>query len=338
MDGLTLALIAVTVTALATAVAVWVTRRAGDRMIGTELAALRARLDGLVAQQAEIPRVVADGSATQARALADVRERLVELTVAARQLDTLDAAVGDLRQLLTVPKLRGALGELWLEELLRDALPPDHVALQHAFRSGERVDAVVRLRDRLVPIDAKFPLEAWRRVLASDGADAERERRAFLRAVRARVDEVAAKYIRPEEGTTDFAVMYVPAEGVFYEAILREAPEPGVESTLDYARRRRGLLASPHTVWAYLGAVAHGLRGVVLEERQREVLDALAGLQQDVETFFDAFDLARRHLLNAERQLQEAERLGYRLQDRVGMLRSLPAANSAGGDGPITPG
>jgi len=339
MDGLTLVLVAVVVTAVAVTLAVWIPGRARDRMIGAELAALRARLDGLVAQQADLPRVVADGSATQARALADVRERLAELTAAARQLETLDAAVGDLRQLLTVPKLRGALGELWLEELLRDALPPGHVTLQHPFRSGERVDAVVRLRDRLVPIDAKFPLDAWRRVLASDGVEADRERRAFLRAVRARVDEIAAKYIRPDEGTTDFAVMYVPAEGVFYEAILREEAEAGVESTLEYARRRRVLLASPHTFWAYLGAVAHGLRGVVLEERQREVLDALAGLQQDVETFFDAFDLARRHLLNAERQLQEAERLGYRLQDRVGMLRSLPAAGDRGGaERPATPG
>jgi DNA recombination protein RmuC len=321
MNGLALALL---VLAGALVAAAWLLRSRSPVALTAELTALRARLDTLVSAQAELPRAVADGSATQARALADVRERLAELTAAARQLETLDAAVGDLRNLLAVPKLRGVLGELWLEELLRDALPPGHVVLQYQFRSGERVDAVIRLRDRLVPVDAKFPLEGWRRVLDADGADADRERRAFLRAVRARVDEIAAKYIRPEEGTTDFAVMYVPAEGVFYEAILQEQVEGKTESTLDYARRRGVLLASPHTFWAYLGAVAHGLRGVVLEERQREVLDALAGLQQEVAAFFDAFDLARRHLLNAERQLQEAERLGYRLQDRVGMLQALP--------------
>jgi len=324
MNGLTLALL---VLAGALVLAAWLLRSRSPDALTSDLTALRARLDALVVAQAELPRAVADGSAAQAHALADVRERLAELTVAARQLETLDAAVGDLRNLLAVPKLRGVLGELWLEELLRDALPPGHVTLQYQFRSGERVDAVIRLRDRLVPVDAKFPLEAWRRVLDADDAEADRERRAFLRAVRARVDEIATKYIRPEEGTTDFAVMYVPAEGVFYEAILREEPDGSTEPTLDYARRRRVLLASPHTFWAYLSAVAHGLRGVALEERQREVLDALAGLQQEVGAFFDAFDLARRHLLNAERQLQEAERLGYRLQDRVGMLQALPVGD-----------
>jgi len=322
MDGLTLALL---VLAGAVVVAAWLLRSRPAAAATPELAALQARLDALVAAQADVPRALADGSASQARALADVRERLAVVATAARQLEALDAAVGDLRRLLAVPKLRGALGELWLEELLRDALPPGHVTLQYAFRSGERVDAVVRLQDRLLPVDAKFPLDAWQRVLAGEGADAERERRAFLRAVRARVDEVAAKYIRPDEGTTDFAVMYVPAEGVFYEAILCEQPAGGAESTLDYGRRRHVLLASPHTFWAYLGAIAHGLRGVVLAQRQREVLDGLAALQQDVEAFFDAFDVARRHALNAERQLQEAERLGYRLQDRLGMLRTLPA-------------
>jgi DNA recombination protein RmuC len=136
------------------------------------------------------------------------------------------------------------------------------------------------------------------------------------------VDEIAAKYIRPDEGTTDFAIMYVPAEGIFYEAILREEPADGAETTLEYARRRHVLVASPHTLWAYLGAVTHGLRGVALEARGREVLDALEGLERDVAAYFDAAEVARRHLGNAVRQLEEAERLGYRLQDRLGALLS----------------
>lgn len=274
---------------------------------------------------------------TVAAQLAEVRARLdalaggqAELAVATRSLDGLDAAVGDLRRILAVPRLRGAQGELWLEELLRDALPPGHVELQYRFRSGERVDAALRLRERLVPIDAKFPLEGWRRVVAADGADADRERRAFLRAVRAHVDQVAAKYIRPDEGTTDFAIMYVPAEGVFYEAILGDEEGDGTETTLEYARRHRVLVASPHTLWAYLAVVAQGLRGVVLEAREREVLDALTALQREISAYFDAADVARRHLANAVRQLEDAERLGYRLQDRLAAL--LAAGVAAGRD------
>ncbi len=315
---------AILVLAVAVVVAALVLRRgpADPGSVAAQLAEVRARLDTLARGQADLPGTVANGAAVQARALADVRERLAELVAAARSLDGLDEAIGDLRRVLTVPKLRGALGELWLEELLRDALPPGHVELQYRFRSGERVDAVVRLRDRLVPVDAKFPLDAWQRVLAAEGPEADRERRAFLRAVRARVDEIADKYVRPDEGTTDFAIMYVPAEGVFYEAILRDESGDGAETTLEYARRRHVLVASPHTLWAYLGAVAHGLRGVVLEAREREVLDALTGLQRDVTAYFDAAEVARRHLGNAVRQFEEAERLGYRLQDRIGALLS----------------
>ena len=320
MELLPLAILAL---AVAVVIAALVLRRRAapdPGSVAAQLAEVRARLDVLARGQAELPGAVADGAAVQARALADVRERLAELAAAARTLDGLDAAIGDLRRVLVVPKLRGALGELWLEELLRDALPPGHVELQYRFRSGERVDAALRLRDRLVPVDAKFPLEAWRRVVAAEGAEADRERRAFLRAVRAHVDQIAGKYIRPDEGTTDFAIMYVPAEGIFYEAILRDEAGDGAETTLEYARRRRVLVASPHTLWAYVSAVAHGLRGVALEAREREVLDALVGLQRDVAAYFDAAEVARRHLGNAVRQLEDAERLGYRLQDRLAAL------------------
>lgn len=319
MDALTLAVLLL---AVAIVVAATVLRRAGAAgrgMVGDQLAELRARIDTLVAAQAEVPRAVATGAASQAEALGLVRERLAELAAAAQRLDAMGEAVGDLQRLLAVPKLRGALGEFWLEELLRDALPPEHYAMQHGFASGERVDAVIRLRDRLVPVDAKFPLDGWRRALELDGEEAVRERRAFLRAVRARVDEIATKYIRPDEGTTDFAIMYVPAEGVFYDALLRE-DAPRDEGVLDYARRRHVVVASPHTFWAYLSAVALGLRGVALETRQQAVLDNLAALQREFGDLFDVMETAHRHLSNAERQFEEAERRGYRVQDRLAAL------------------
>src|SRR3989449_9172910 len=103
--------------------------------------------------------------------------------------------------------------------------------MQHAFRSGERVDAALRIGDRLVPVDAKFPLEACQRLLTTTGAEAEREARAFARSLKERIDEVADKYIRPDEGTYDFALMYIPAENVDYEAVLR-AEGPGEAESL----------------------------------------------------------------------------------------------------------
>src|SRR5581483_7143279 len=188
-------------------------------LIQQQLGELRGRFDQLVAAQQEVPRALAQGSAAQARVLEDVRERLGQLGEATKRLEAMGATVTEVQQLLQVPKLRGTIGEVWLEELLGQILPPAHYAMQYRFRSGERVDAVRRL--------------------GASGAEAERERRAFLRSLRDRVDEIADRYIRPDEGTYEFALMYIPAESVYYEAVLRaDDPDDG-RSVLTHAMRRR---------------------------------------------------------------------------------------------------
>src|SRR5207244_388271 len=145
----------------------------------------------IVVLVALIVLLILRGSADQTRVLSDVRERLGALAEVTRRLEAMGASVTEVQQLLQVPKLRGTLGEIWLEELLRQILPASHYEMQHAFRSGERVDAVLTLGDRLVAVDAKFPLEACQRMLAAGGAAAERERRPFARSLRERIDEIA---------------------------------------------------------------------------------------------------------------------------------------------------
>src|ERR671934_3094433 len=125
--------------------------------------------------------------------------------------------LGQLQQILRPPKARGGFGELLLENLLRDRLPPTAYALQYGFAGGERVDAVIRV-DRLVPIDSKFPLDNFERMVNADN-DIERQQfeKLFARDVKAHVDAIASKYIRPDEGTYDFAFMYLPSEAIYYE-------------------------------------------------------------------------------------------------------------------------
>ena len=131
--------------------------------------------------------------------------------------------IAGLEQILRSPKVRGGLGESFLEGLLGQMLPREHYDLQHTFATGDRVDAVVRIGGRLVPIDAKFPLENFRRLLDETDEDKRRAlRRAFGRDVKARVDEIAKRYILPDEGTFDFALMYIPAENVYYEIIVKD--------------------------------------------------------------------------------------------------------------------
>jgi len=298
-------------------------RRPGERTAGLiqqQLIELRARFDQLVAAQQAVPRALADGSAEQARVLHDVRERLGQLGEVAKRLETMGETVSEVQQLLQVPKLRGTIGEVWLAELLQQILPASHYEMQYQFRSGERVDAALRLGDRLVPVDAKFPLEACQRMLAATGADEERERRAFTRSLKERIDEIADKYIRPDEGTYEFALMYIPAENVYYEAVMGGADPGDGRSVLGHALRRRVIPVSPHTFYAYLLVILHGLQGMRVEQRAREIQDQLGALGQQFDAFWAAFQTVGTHLANAQKKYDESARQAGRVRDRFDQI------------------
>ncbi|HVH68240.1 MAG TPA: DNA recombination protein RmuC [Gemmatimonadales bacterium] len=306
--------------AVCTLLVVVLLRRPGSEravdLIQQQLIELRARCDQLVAAQQDVPKALAQGSAAQASLLSDVRERLGALGEATRRLETVGATVTEVQQLLQVPKLRGTIGEIWLEELLRQILPGSHYEIQHAFRSGERVDAALKLGDRLVAVDAKFPLEACQRMLAADGTESERERRLFARSLKDRIDEIADKYIRPDEGTYDFALMYIPAENVYYEAVLRAEDPEDAKSVLGHAMQRRVIPVSPHTFYAYLLVILHGLKGMQVERQAREIQERLGGLRQQFDAFWTAFETVGAHLANAQKKFEESERHAGRVQDR----------------------
>ena len=298
-------------------------RPSGDRALGLiqqQLVELRGRFDQLVTVQQQVPTALAMGRAEQARVLEDVRERLGQLGEVTKRLETMGETVTEVQQLLQVPKLRGTIGEVWLEELLQQILPASHYQMQYQFQSGARVDAVLKLGQRLVPVDAKFPLEACQRMLRSTGAEAERERRAFTRSLKDRIDEIADNYVRPDEGTYEFALMYIPAESVYYEAVLRgEDPSDG-KSILGHAMARRVIPVSPHTFYAYLLVILHGLKGMRVEERAQEIQAELAALGQQFAGFWTAFETLGAHLANAQKKHEEAARHGKRVRDRVDRL------------------
>ena len=285
-------------------------------LIQQQLIELRARFDQLVAAQHEVPKALAQGSAEQARVLQDVRERLGQLGEVTRRLETMGETVSEVQQLLQVPRLRGTIGEVWLEELLRQILP-GHYEMQHQFRSGERVDAVLRLGERLVPVDAKFPLEACQRMLATSGPEQERERRAFARSLKDRIDEIADKYIRPDEGTYEFALMYIPAESVYYEAVMGRSVDPDDGGgVLGHAMQRSVIPVSPHTFYAYLLVILHGLKGMRVEQRAREIQDQLGGLRQQFDAFWSAYQTVGTHLANAQKKFEDSARHAGRVRDR----------------------
>jgi len=217
-------------------------------------------------------------------------------------------------------KSRGSLGEITLERLLEDSLSSGLYATQYRFSSGEAADAVIFLRDKkLMAIDSKFPLDAYRRI-ATEGDEA---RRALATAVKGHADAIAKKYIVPEEGTLDLALMFVPSESVYYE-LLMTADAKG--QPLDaYCREKQVIAVSPNTLYAHLCVIAMGLRGMQTEENVGRLLGSLSGLEKQVDKFTEKFGILGTHLKNAAQSYGESDKLLEKTHDVLqGMLA--PAA------------
>ena len=288
------------------------------QLVGQQLAQLTGQMNDRLREGLELVQrsqaSVGERLDNTSRVFADVQKGLGELREATGKVYEVGRDVATLHDILRAPKLRGGLGELLLGDLLAQVLPAAHFTLQHTFRSGERVDAVVRLGDALVPVDSKFPLEDFRRVLqAADDEERARARKAFIARVRKHIDDIATKYIVPDEGTYDFALMYIPAENVYYETIIRE-DEPGLAA---YAIGRKVIPVSPNCFYAYLQAIVLGLRGLRIEARAHEVMGQLARLDGDLARVREDFRLVGKHLTNAAQAHGVAERRIERLEGKL---------------------
>jgi DNA recombination protein RmuC len=267
-----------------------------------QLGQVRQELQASVASTGQLAsdaqRDVADRLKSSTDALVQMTQRIGEVHQASQDLSKATQA---LQSVLGGAKTRGILGEVTLERMLEDALPRSAYATQYRFAStGAIVDAMVRSGERLLCIDSKFPLEAYRR-LADGGDEARRE---FCQAVRLHADSIAKKYILPGEHTFDYAMMFVPSEGVYYELLMSEDSKYG---RLDeYCRGKRVFPVSPNTFYACLSAVAMSLQSQKIEENARHLIANLAGLQKQFDDFGGAYEKVGTHLRNAQQRFEEA--------------------------------
>ena len=243
-------------------------------------------------------RDVAERLKSSTDALVQMTQRMGEMQQASHDLSK---ATQTLQSVLGGAKTRGILGEATLERLLEDALPRSAYSTQHKFPStGAIVDAIVRSGDRLLCVDSKFPLDAYRR-LADGGEEAKRD---FCQAVRGHADSIAKKYILPGEHTFDYAMMFVPSEGVYYELLAAEDSKYG---RLDeYCRNKRVFPVSPNTFYACLSAVAMSLQSQKIEENARHLMAGLSGLKKQFDDFGGAYEKVGTHLRNAQQRFDEA--------------------------------
>ncbi|MBV9079487.1 MAG: DNA recombination protein RmuC [Elusimicrobia bacterium] len=282
-----------------------------------EIGGLRQQLSNSLSESA---RLVSDSQKSIGERLdkaADVVGRvqasLGGLEQATQQVFAVGKNIAQLQDLLRAPKVRGAFGELFLGDLLAQILPAQNFTLQHAFKGGEIVDAVIRL-GRLVPVDAKFPLENFRRITEGTPAEGTQARKKFLQDVRRHIDAIASKYLRPDEGTFDFALMYIPAENVYYEAIIKGDGDEGLSA---YAFSKRVVPVSPNSLFAYLQTISLGLRGLQVEENARAILARIDALKNDFARFKEDHQLVGRHLSNARAKYEDADRRLGRFEDKL---------------------
>ncbi len=243
----------------------------------------------------------------------DVTEKLMHVEEAARQVLDVTVQLQQLQDILKNPKQRGILGEYYLETLLKNVLPPGSFQMQYAFKDGNIVDAVVFVKDRIVPIDSKFSLDNYNR-LADEQAPAERERleKIFINDLKLRIQETA-KYVRPEEGTMDFAFMFIPHEAIYYDLLVnRIGIATQTEDMENLIQRAAGkyhvIIVSPTSFLAYLQTVLQGLRGMAIEERAKEIRKRIADLGRHLTTYEERFAGVGRALGTATNQYDLASK------------------------------
>ena len=264
----------------------------------------------------------------------ELRERLGELAKRTKDIEEVGKGISSLQEAMRAPKFRGGFGELGLERLLTDSLPPDYYSMQYRFRDGGIVDAVVRIGGNLVPIDSKFPfpLEDFERMVTAESQEEQiRLRRQFVRNIKKHIDDVS-KYIQPDENTFDFALMYIPAENIYYEAVVR-CPQSGGEDDINsYCIQKRVFLVSPNTFFVYLQAIALGFRGLQVEKSAREILGRLERLQGDLGDFQQDYEILGGHIRKASNRHAEAGRKLARFEDKLQLTGETPVEKLAEGD------
>jgi len=234
-----------------------------------------------------------------AKIIEDVTSRLTKLDETNRQVVGFAEQLKNFENILKSPKQRGILGEYFLESVLSNVLPPDSYKMQYAFSDGEIVDAVVFVRDKIIPIDSKFSLENYNKLAEEqDPTYRENLEKVFKADLKKRIDETS-KYIRPKENTTDFAFMFIPAEGIYYDLLINQvgAIRSSSRDLIEYAfSQKHVIIISPTTFHAYLQTIMQGLKALEIEKSAQEIRKRVEDLSTHIKNYDNYFKKIGGHL------------------------------------------
>ncbi len=231
-------------------------------------------------------------------------QKILESQKTIGEMSEIGKSMKDLQNFLASPKLRGGLGEQVLKDLLTESLPRQSFGLQYSFRSGVRVDAMIKTSSGIIPIDSKFSMENFKKM-----HEDESFKKDFQKDIKNRVDEIADKYILPDEGTVDFALMYVPSEAVYYDIVNSDL--------IDYAYKRRVMPVSPSTFYAFLRSVLLSFEGQKIAAEIKNIQMAMRTIRTETEKFADVLQTLQTHVNNAYNTMSRAATQFLSLSSKV---------------------
>ncbi|MDE2021541.1 MAG: DNA recombination protein RmuC [Patescibacteria group bacterium] len=247
----------------------------------------------LDARVSESSRAMQENSHRQfsesARLIKEITQEVTSVKEIGRQTQGFAEQLQNLQDILKNPKQRGILGEYYLETVLKNVLPPGMYQMQYPFKNGEIVDAAVFVSDKVVPIDSKFSLDNYNRLVHASEAEKPAFEKAFVNDLKMRIQETA-KYIRPEEGTMDFAFMFIPSEGIYYDLLTNQVGSAGGLDTEENliqraAGKHKVIIVSPTSFLAYLQTVMQGLKALKIEEKAAEIQQRVGELGKHVAAY-----------------------------------------------------
>ncbi|HVN67907.1 MAG TPA: DNA recombination protein RmuC [Candidatus Sulfotelmatobacter sp.] len=256
-----------------------------------------------------------------AKAIKDVYGRLGEVQESTKKVTELAQSISSLEEIMKAPKLRGGMGELFLSDLLSQILPTPYYELQYRFNSRETVDAIIKLKNLIIPIDSKFPLENFKKIVeAETDSDKLSAKKQFIRDVKKHIDAIRKKYILPEEGTSDFALMYIPAENVYYEIIVKDEHIDEDKGVFRYALENKIYPVSPNSFYGYLQTILLGLKGMKVEAQAQEILKKMSQLAGDYMKVLEDFEKMRTHLKNLSVSFDSTDKRLLKFGDKLDAL------------------
>jgi DNA recombination protein RmuC len=290
-------------------------------------------MESIKFQSGESQKTISNVNEESKKIIREMTEKLTRLDETNKQVLGFSDQLKQLQDTLTNPKQRGILGEYFLEETLKNVLGPGMYEMQYKFKNGEIVDAVVFVKDKIVPIDSKFSLENYQRILeAKDENSREQFEKIFKEDLKKRIDETA-KYIRPTEGTMEFAFMFIPSEAIYYDLLVNKVGTTKVvtRDLIEYAfKEKHVIIVSPTSFLAYLQTVLQGLRAMQIEESAKEIRKNVESLAKHIASYDNFLQKLGGHLgttvnayNGAYREFKKIDKDVVRISEKGGKIEPL---------------